>query len=140
MHAQSRFEDWQDFLDNASLGVHLVDAGGKILWANKLELELLGYAPHEYIDRHIAEFHVDREVIDHVLGALAGAGRLLSYPARLRAKDGSVKHVLINANVFRRDGRFVHTRCFTSCISEAAYEQRRGELLRSSRSAGEPSR
>ncbi|XXX78259.1 PAS domain-containing protein [Sorangium sp. So ce134] len=139
MDAESRFEDWQDFLDNASLGVHLVDASGKILWANKLELELLGYAPHEYIDRHVAEFHVDRDVIDHILGALPCAGQLLSHPARLRAKDGSVKHVLINANVFRRDGRFVHTRCFTSCISEAVYAQRRGELLRGSRAAGERS-
>ncbi|XXY85466.1 PAS domain-containing protein [Sorangium sp. So ce296] len=139
MHAASRFEDWQDFLDNASLGVHLIDAGGKILWANKLELELLGYAPHEYIGRRFAEFHVDRDAIDHILAALAGAGRLLSYPARLRAKDGSVKHVLINSNAFRRDGRFVHTRCFTTCISEAAYAQRKGELARGPRSTGEPS-
>ncbi|WP_437611078.1 PAS domain-containing protein [Sorangium sp. So ce834] len=139
MHAESRFEDWQDFLDNASLGVHLVDASGKILWANKLELELLGYAPHEYIDRHIAEFHVDRDAIDRILSALSSAGQLLSYPARLLAKDGSVRHVLINSNIFRRDGRFVHTRCFTTCISEAVYAQRRCELLRGPRSTGEPS-
>ncbi|KYF51465.1 PAS domain S-box protein [Sorangium cellulosum] len=139
MHAESRFEDWQDFLDNASLGVHLVDAGGKILWANKLELELLGYAPHEYIGRQFAEFHVDRAELDHILAALAGAGQLLSYPARLRAKDGSVKHVLINSNVFRRDGRFVHTRCFTTCISEAVYAQLKRELARGPRSTGEPS-
>ncbi|WP_437725511.1 PAS domain-containing protein [Sorangium sp. So ce861] len=139
MHAESRFEDWQDFLDNASLGVHLVDASGKILWANKLELELLGYAPHEYIGRHVAEFHVDRAELDHILSALSSAGQLLSYPARLRAKDGSVKHVLINSNVFRRDGRFVHTRCFTTCISAAVYAQLKGELARGPRSTGAPS-
>ncbi|WP_437958950.1 PAS domain-containing protein [Sorangium sp. So ce119] len=130
---RNRFEDWQEFLDNASLGVHLVDANGKILWANKLELELLGYRPEEYIDRHVADFHVDQDVVDQILCTLCGTGKLLSYPARLRAKDGSVKHVLINSNVYKRDGRFVHTRCFTSCISELVYEQLRSELLRGRR-------
>ncbi|WP_437288905.1 PAS domain-containing protein [Sorangium sp. So ce406] len=130
---RNRFEDWQEFLDNASLGVHLIDANGKILWANKLELEMLGYRPEEYIDRHVADFHVDEDVVDQILCTLSGAGKLLSYPARLRAKDGSVKHVLINSNVYTRDGQFVHTRCFTSCISELVYEQLRSELLRGRR-------
>jgi hypothetical protein len=58
---------------------------------------------------------------------------LASYPARLRAKDGSMKHVLINANVFKRDGQFVHTRCFTSSISETVYEQLKSEMLRGRR-------
>ncbi|XYH99353.1 hypothetical protein ACMHYB_06155 [Sorangium sp. So ce1128] len=45
----------------------------------------------------------------------------------------SIKHVLINSNVYKRDGQFVHTRCFTSCISELVYDQLRGELLRGRR-------
>ena len=54
------FEDWDNFLNKASLGVHLVGSDGKILWANDLELQLLGYEREEYVNRHIAEFHVDR--------------------------------------------------------------------------------
>ncbi|WP_437531912.1 PAS domain-containing protein [Sorangium sp. So ce726] len=133
MGTKDRVEDWHDVLDNASLGVHLVDANGKILWANKLELELLGYAREEYINRHVTDFHVDKDVIDQILCSLAGTGKLASYPARLRAKDGSMKHVLINSNVFKRDGQFVHTRCFTSCISETVYEQLKSEMLRGRR-------
>ncbi|WP_437992433.1 PAS domain S-box protein [Sorangium sp. So ce145] len=126
-------EDWHDVLDNASLGVHLVDANGKILWANKLELELLGYTREEYINRHVADFHVDKDVIDQILCSLAGTSKLASYPARLRAKDGSMKHVLINSSVFKRDGQFVHSRCFTSFISETVYEQLKSEMLRGRR-------
>jgi PAS domain S-box-containing protein len=37
---------------------------------------------------------------------------------RLRAKDGSIKHVLLSSNAYFRDGEFVHTRCFTRDITE----------------------
>lgn len=130
MTVEKHFEDWQNFLNNASLGVHLVDAEGKILWANDPELRLIGYAPEEYFNRDIADFHVDKDVIEQILSILSGGGMLVSYPARLRAKDGSIKHVLINSNVFTNDGKFEHTRCFTSLISETVYNQLRLELTR----------
>ena len=130
MNQETCFEEWETFLNNASLGVHLVAADGKILWANKPELKMLGYEPGEYIGRHIADFHVDSEVIDRILNILTSGGTLLTYPARLRAKDGSVKHVLINSNVFRKEGKFIHTRCFTNSISEVVYHQLRAELHR----------
>lgn len=79
MGTKDRVEDWHDVLDNASLGVHLVDANGKILWANKLELELLGYTREEYINRHVTDFHVDKDVIDQILCSLTGTGKLASY-------------------------------------------------------------
>ncbi len=106
-----------DFVDNATIGLHWVGADGIIIWANKTELELLGYAPEEYIGRHIAEFHADREVIDDILGRLTANEELRDYEARLRCKDGSIKHVHINSNVYREDGAFVHTRCFTRDIT-----------------------
>ena len=33
---------------------------GPIMWANKAELQLLGYEAHEYIGHPVAEFHADR--------------------------------------------------------------------------------
>ena len=122
------FEDSDNLLNNASLGVHLVGSDGTILWANDLELQCLGYEREEYINHHVAEFHVDNDVIDRILDILTGGGMLHAYPARLRAKDGSIKHVLINSNVFRKGGEFIHTRCFTTSISEAVYNQLRMEL------------
>lgn len=126
---QSYFEGGDELLKNASLGVHLVDGRGTILWANETELKFLGYSMDEYIGKSITEFHVDQDVIERILGILTGGGMLNVYPARLRAKDGSTKHVLINSNVYREGGEFRHTRCFTSGISEAVYDQLRVELL-----------
>ncbi len=120
----------RDFLDNAAEGMHWVGPDGIILWANRAELELVGYTADEYVGRHIADFHADPVAIEDVLARLARNETLREYEATLRCKDGSVKHVLINSNVRQRDGKFVHTRCFTRDITElrrAALE--REELL-----------
>jgi PAS domain S-box-containing protein len=111
-------QELQDFVENAAEGLHWIGADGRILWANKAELDLLGYSKDEYLGHHIAEFHADREVIDDILVRLARNETLLTYEARLKAKDGSIKHVLINSNVYQQDGEFVHTRCFTRDITD----------------------
>jgi PAS domain S-box-containing protein len=107
-----------DFLENAVEGLHQVGADGTILWANKAELDMLGYAADEYIGRPIAEFHADSEVIEDILRKLQLGQTLYDQPARLRCKDGSIKHVLLHSNVLFDDGEFVHTRCFTRDVTE----------------------
>ncbi len=110
--------DLRDFVEHATVGLHWVGPDGTILWANQTELDMLGYTRDEYIGRHIAEFHADPPVIEDILGTLTDGGGLDNREARLRCKDGSVRHVLINSNV-RFDGkRFVHTRCFTRDVTE----------------------
>jgi PAS domain S-box-containing protein len=98
-----------------------VGPDGIIQWANNAELELLGYGAEEYIGRHIAEFHAEREALDDLLATLSCGQAVHSYPARLRHKDGSIRHVLVNSNVRFENGKFVHTRCFTRDIT-ALYE------------------
>ena len=108
----------RDFLENATEGIHWAGSDGQILWANRAEMALLGYTADEYLGRSIADFHADPEVIADILRRLGADEELHDYEARLRAKDGSIKYVLINSNVYREDGRFVHTRCFTRDITE----------------------
>jgi PAS domain S-box-containing protein len=115
---RSREEELTDFIENSAVGLHWVGPDGIILWANKAELELLGYTRDEYIGHHIAEFHADSGVIQDILGRLTRDETLHSYEARLRCKDGSLRHVLISSNVRRQSGEFVHTRCFTRDITE----------------------
>lgn len=124
-------QDLRDFFDHASVGLHWVGPDGSILRVNQNELDLLGYRPEEYLGRHIADFHVDRPVIDDILVRLTRGETLLDYPARLRCKDGSIVDVLINSNVLFEDGKFIHTRCFTRDVTE----QKRAEaaLLESER-------
>jgi len=86
--------DLDDFLENGVVGLHRVGPDGTILWANRAELELLGYSREEYFGRPVADFHADPETIEDILRRLSARQELHSYPARLRCKDGSVKHVL----------------------------------------------
>jgi PAS domain S-box-containing protein len=121
----NREKELTDFIENAAVALHWVGADGTILWANEAELKLLGYTREEYIGHNIMDFHVDEPVIMDILHRLRQRQELDEYEARLRCKDGSIRHVAITSNVYWEDGRFVHTRCFTRDITE---QRRTAEL------------
>lgn len=110
--------DLEDFFENAAVGLHIVSSEGIILRANKAELELLGYTAEEYVGKHIASFHADAWAIADILDKLSCGRDLDRYPARLRAKNGQIKHVLITSNSRFEDGRFINTRCFTTDVTD----------------------
>ncbi|MFY9611783.1 MAG: PAS domain S-box protein, partial [Blastocatellia bacterium] len=123
-------EELADFFENATVGLHWVGPAGTILNANKAELEMLGYARDEYVGHNISEFHADPEVIEDILQRLRSRETIVDYEARLCAKDGSIRHVLMNANVLWEDDRFIHTRCFTRDITDSKrVEDERAQLL-----------
>src|SRR5690606_35598118 len=78
-----------------------------------------------YIGQPISAFHADAETIKEILRRLYAGEKLKRFPARLRAKDGSIKHVEITSSVNFRDGKFSHTRCFTTDVTEVAELRRR---------------
>ncbi|PCI52137.1 MAG: hypothetical protein COB51_00620 [Moraxellaceae bacterium] len=111
-------ENLTEFLNNAAVCVHCCDHAGRIIWANKTELNLLGYSADEYIGEPIANFHADKISIFDMLYRLANDETLSNFEARLKCKNGETKHVLINSNVYRINGEFMYTRCFTKDITE----------------------
>jgi PAS domain S-box-containing protein len=115
--ALQREKELQDFVENAAVAMHWVGQDGTILWANNAELKLLGYSREEYVGHSILEFHVDDDVIQDILRRLKDDEELHAHEARLRCKDGSIRDVSINSNVYRENGRFVHTRCVTLDIT-----------------------
>ena len=122
---QKTEQELRDFVENATVGMHWVAADGIILWANQNELQLLGYAREEFIGHNIAEFHADQQVIQDILERLTRDETLGDYEARLRCKDGSTRDVLISSNVLWKNGKFVHTRCFTRDITERKLAEER---------------
>jgi PAS domain S-box-containing protein len=106
-----------DFFENAAVPMHWVGPDGTILRVNQAELDLLGYDRDEYLGKNIIDFHVDREIIDDILRRLDTGEVLHDYPARLRSRDGSTRHVLIDSSAYFENGRFVHTRCFTRDVT-----------------------
>jgi PAS domain S-box-containing protein len=116
-------ENWGNFTNYCSIGIHVVDKSGILLWANKTELELLGYRPEEYIGHFVGDFHVDPGPVADILAKLGRFETVANYPVRLRGKDGSIKFVSVNSNVFQQPGgEFGHSRCFTTEISEAVWK------------------
>jgi PAS domain S-box-containing protein len=112
-----------DFVENAAIPLHWVDENGIIIWANEAELLEFGYAADEYIGRHIRDFHADQSLIEDILTKLTNNQILINYRATLKCKNGTLKDVLINSNVYKKDGKFVHTRCFTRNITSFVEEE-----------------
>jgi len=86
-----------DLVENATVGIHAIGPDGIILWANRHELQMLGYTPEEYVGHHISEFHTDQSVISDILMRLGRAEKLHNYPAKLQSKDESIRSVLISS-------------------------------------------
>lgn len=101
--------DLEDFFELGPVGLHLVGSDGTILRANRAELEMLGFAPAEYIGHNIAEFHVDQAVIKDILARLLRGELIRRCETRMRAKDGSIKHVLLDSSGHFRGSVFVNS-------------------------------
>jgi PAS domain S-box-containing protein len=114
----SQSSSLEDFFENGTVGLHLVGKDGTILRANRADYEPLGYSAEEYVGRNIAEFHADEETINDILDRLSRGESLDKYHARLKARDGSIRHVLISSNVCFRGDEFINTRCFTIDVTD----------------------
>lgn len=114
----TRERQLRDFVENAPVGIHWVAPNGTILWVNQEELDTLGYAREEYVGRNVIDFHVDRKMAGDILAQLNANAPVKDWAARLRHKNGSIRHVLISCNISQEDGRFIHSRCFTQDITD----------------------
>jgi PAS domain S-box-containing protein len=129
-----REREFAEFLDNASEGIHKVAGDGTILYANRAELEMLGYGWEEYVGHSITEFYVEQQRVEQILTRLRSGEVLRDEPALMRCKDGSPKHVLICSNGYFENAELVYTRCFTrSAVDRIARDQaleQRNNLIR----------
>jgi len=127
---RDRQRELRDFVESAPVGLHRIAPDGVILWANRAELELLGYAASDYIGRNVAEFHVDARVAGELLARLGKGETLQNFEATLRSRDGSPRHVSISSNVHWRDGKFAYARSFTRDISELKRNEQENQHAR----------
>lgn len=107
-----------DFLENAAEGVQRVGSDQKIRWANRTLLRMLGYSADEYAGHPLIDFHVDQDRCRELWQRLLAREDVNDFPAELRCRDGSTRHVLINSNALWINGEFVHTRCFIRDVTE----------------------
>ena len=118
LEERTKYEIFEDFFENGAIALHIVGNDGTILYANKAELDLLGYEPSDYIGRSITEFHVDAGGIYDLLARLKRGERVEKFPARMRAKNSSIKCVEITSSAQFRRGHLVHAHCLIVDVSE----------------------
>ncbi|MGH7725634.1 MAG: hybrid sensor histidine kinase/response regulator [Candidatus Eiseniibacteriota bacterium] len=123
--------DLFELFEHANVGLHWAAPDGTILRANETELALLGCARDEYVGRNIAEFHVDPLVIQEILERLERGETLREHPAQMCRKDGSIRDVLISANMLFEGGKLIHIRRLTRDVTDARKAHETRELLSS---------
>jgi PAS domain S-box-containing protein len=107
-----------DFFASAPVGLNWISPDGQVLRANRAELEILGCAENEYVGHSWPDFHVAPANAVALFEVLKAGGIVENWSGQLRRKDGVVREVLISANAFTENGRFVHARCFTRDVTE----------------------
>jgi PAS domain S-box-containing protein len=102
-----------DFFDNAPIGFHCLGPDGIILQANRADWEMLGYSEAEYVGHPVLDFHIEPDRMAEKLRALARGESLSGFEASLHCKDGSIRHVLIDASPSMCEGSLVYIRVVT---------------------------
>ena len=129
-----------DFLNKAPIAMHWLSGTGHVLWANETEMNVLGYTAEEYIGQPIMNFCPDeQELVLEIFKTLGTGNTIKDVPVRFRAKNGEIKHLLIDSNVnWNPDGSFKHTRCFIR--DDTGRKVREARLEEQHRSAVETAR
>ena len=103
-------EELIEFLEQAPVGLCWVDPDGRMLWTNRIGLDLLGCSEQESSGRAIAGSFVEPQAAAEILGRLGRGEVVKSYEAGLRAANGAIRRVLVGASNLFREGRLVHSR------------------------------
>ncbi|CAB9508440.1 Autoinducer 1 sensor kinase/phosphatase LuxN [Seminavis robusta] len=120
-----------DFFNNAPIALHWLSGEGIVLWANKRELEVLGYTEEEYIGQPIMKFCPDEEeLVLEIFKQLGSGNTIKDVPVRFRTKEGKIVNLLIDSNVkYDEYGKFAHTRCFIRDDTGRKIHEAKAQLL-----------
>jgi PAS domain S-box-containing protein len=107
-----------DFFDNASVGIHWVDAAGVVIRANQAFLELLGQPRHDVIGKPVAHLHPEAGTIIAILDRVRNGDVLRDVESQLCHASGSIREVLVNAGGHWDGDQFTHAQLFTRDVTD----------------------
>ncbi len=99
-----------EFFSDSPVGLIWVGPNGHVLRVNRAQLELLDRTHDDVLGRPMVDFIAEVETAHDLLHRLGQGETLQNYRARLRQKNGTLKHVLIDANGLGEHGKLVHSR------------------------------
>ncbi len=115
--ARAAVAELEDFLENAVVPIHRVAPDGIIQWANRAELELLGYTADEYVGTSVENLHVDPAVPADIFARLRRGETVRDVEVQVRAKDGTMRWLQVSSAVQRRGDAIVATLCFSRDVT-----------------------
>lgn len=114
---------FDDFMKFGSVGLHIVDNQGIILWANQAELDLLGYTEEEYFGLSVTDIYADQDELADIMSILLAGKKLIRRVAAIKCKDGHIEYVEINSSMRACNGELTTTRCFSVCVTDRVLRQ-----------------
>jgi len=112
---------FQELFDEAPVGYHELDTGGRITRVNRTERQMLAYTAEEMLGQPVWKFIFEEEVSrQSVMAKMAGMKTpKKSFERNYRRKDGSIIPVLIEERLLKdREGRIVGIRSIQQDITE----------------------
>lgn len=99
----ARTQEVHDLYDQAPCGYHSLSPEGVILRVNQTELTMLGYTEDEFVGRRMVDFLAPDSVLKFkdIYARFLETGSLRNVEYNAVCKDGSIRPVLIDANLVR---------------------------------------
>jgi hypothetical protein len=107
-----------NFFNLAPIGLAWLSPGGTILRANQAQLDLLGYTAEEYVGYNFLEFGTDSASGQELLEWLAQKEIVRNLRMTQRRKDGTMRHVLVDANALWSDNQFQYSSIFLRDVTD----------------------
>jgi PAS domain S-box-containing protein len=107
-----------NFFNRAPIGLVWLSADGTILRANQSHLDILGYPAEDYMGHSFAEFCVDPSQGRELLEQLAAKKMVRNFRMARRCKDGTIRHMLVDAVSFWSKGKFLYYSVFLRDFSD----------------------
>lgn len=117
------------FCDNSPVGISFLDRQGKIIYANKTELELLGYESNDYFGSNISAYHEEKPSLNYVMSSLTSGSDFKNVEASLICKDGTSREVLLSSIATHAGSRSDLRVCFTRDITYLKKSERYLKIL-----------
>jgi len=106
------------FFNQAPIGLLWLSTGGIIVRTNQAQLDLTGHTAEEYLGQSFIKLGGDKVQGTELLRRLAAKETVRNFPMSWRCRDGTVRHVLVDANSFWRDTQFQYSSIFLRDITD----------------------
>jgi PAS domain S-box-containing protein len=106
------------FFNQAPIGLLWLSAGGTILRANQAQLDLLGYSAEEYVGHFFLDFCTESPQTRGFLERLGQKETVRNLPMSCRCKNGSIRHVLVDAISFWGEDQSQYASVFLRDITD----------------------